>query len=189
MKLKIKGCVLHPKIRTDRWTILPVYFFYRVANQIYQIVYLEINDTKLILALSLLVNKPGKQRNFKMCLIISVYQNRVASLFESSENFLMIKPLDYDINQAKFINVSNNALYTLIRLNKNENINTLICGAMRGCVRHQIEAQNIKVIPWITGDIQNVVQAFLNDNLFSSSFLMPGCRGRHQQHRFGRGFQ
>jgi len=124
-----------------------------------------------------------------MYIALAAYQDRIASLFESSEKFVIINSPSYDIKHAKSINVSNNALTELVQLLKTNNIEILICGAIRGYVRQQLESQNIKVIPWITGDIQNVVQAFLSNNLFSSSFLMPGCRkrGYHKRQRFRRG--
>lgn len=126
-----------------------------------------------------------------MCIAIAAYQDRIVSLFESSEKFVIIYSPSYDIKHAKSINVSNNAFTELIQLLKTNKIEILICGAIRGCVRQQIEAHNIKVIPWITGDIQNVVQAFLSDNLFSSSFLMPGCKnkGYYNRQRFRKGQQ
>ncbi len=122
-----------------------------------------------------------------MCIALAAYQDRIASLFESSEMFIIIHSPSYDIKQSKSINVSNKLSIELIQLLITNNIEILICGAIRRCIRLQIEAQNIKVVPWITGNIPKVVQAFLSNNLFSSSdFLMPGCRrgGYQKRQRF-----
>lgn len=119
-----------------------------------------------------------------MCLALATYQNRIASLFESSDKFIIIQSPSYDVKNSTSIVISNNSPNELLQLLKNNNVKILICGAISGCVRQLLEAQNIRVIPWITGDIQGVVEAFRSNQLFSPSFIMPGCRGRG---RFGRG--
>ena len=126
-----------------------------------------------------------------MCIAIAAYGNRIASLFESSEKFVIIQSPSYDIKNSKSIIISNNSPNELFQLLKNNNIKTLICGAISGCIRNQLEARNIEVIPWITGDIQSVALAFCSNNLVSSSFMMPGCgkKGRCRHHRFRGGLQ
>lgn len=123
-----------------------------------------------------------------MCIAIAAYHNRIASLFESSEKFVIINSPSYDVSNPTLINVSDKSLSEVIHLLKANNVDILICGAIRGCICNQIEAHNIRVIPWITGEIQNVVQAYLSNNLLSSSFLMPGCRNRgfNKHQGFGR---
>ena len=125
-----------------------------------------------------------------MCIALAAFGNRIASLFESSDTFIIVKSPSYDIKNSKSITITNNSPNELLQLLKNSNAKILICGAISGCIRNLLEAQNIRVIPWITGDIQSVVQAFRSNNL-SSSFIMPGCRrrGRYGHYGFRRGQQ
>lgn len=125
-----------------------------------------------------------------MCIALATYRNRIASLLESSEKFVIIQSPSYDIKNSKSITISNNSPNELLKLLKNNNVKILICGAISGYLRHILEVQNIEVIPWITGNIQSVIQAFRSDNLVSSSFIMPGCRrGECCRYRFQRGRQ
>ncbi len=126
-----------------------------------------------------------------MCIAIATYKNRIASLFESSDKFVIIHSPSYDIKNSKSITICNNSPNELLQLLKSNNTKTLICGAISGYIRSLLEAHNIEVIPWITGDIQSVIKAFRLDNLISSSFIMPGCRkrGRHRHQGFRRGQQ
>ena len=119
-----------------------------------------------------------------MCLALATYQSRIASLFESSDKFIIIQSPLYEVKNSISIAISNNSPNELLQLLKDNNVRILICGAISGCMRQLLEAQNIRVIPWITGDIQCVVEAFRSNKLFSPSFIMPGCRGGG---RFGKG--
>ena len=123
-----------------------------------------------------------------MSTAIAAYGDRIASLFESSEKFIIIHSSSDDIKNLPSINIGNNSPNELLRLLKQNDVKILICGAISGCVQDLLEAHNIEVIPWITGDIESVIQAFYSENLISSSFMMPGYRKRgcNRRHRFHR---
>lgn len=56
-------------------------------------------------------------------------------------------------------------------------VSTLICGAVSNGMARAIEAIGIAVIPWIAGEIDEIVAAFLAGRLEGPSFRMPGCGG------------
>jgi len=56
-------------------------------------------------------------------------------------------------------------------------IDTLICGAISRPLAYMITTAGIKLIPWISGQVEEVVQAFLTGTLFDPRFIMPGCAG------------
>ncbi len=123
-----------------------------------------------------------------MFLALAAYENKIASLFESSNNFVIIPAPSYNIQNSRRVRIENNSTNILLQLLKENQVGILICGAINKCIRRLLEAQGIQVIPWITGDITNVVEAFRSGNLNSSTFIMPGCRQkRYGHHRFRRG--
>lgn len=124
-----------------------------------------------------------------MCIALATFEDKIASLFESSNRFIIVPSPSYKFENSESIPIKNNSANELLHLLKQNNVKILICGAISGCMRRLMEAQKIQVIPWITGDVQSVVEAFHSDNLFSSSFIMPGCRGkgRHRRRQFGKG--
>jgi len=124
-----------------------------------------------------------------MCIALAAYGNRIASVFESSEKFVIVEAPFYDLNKSRSVKIDNNSPDALLRLLRNNKVTVLICGAISGYVRHLLEAQNIQIIPWVTGAIPEIIQAFRSDNLISPDFIMPGCggRGRHGRHQFKRG--
>lgn len=56
-------------------------------------------------------------------------------------------------------------------------IDTLICGAISRPLAAMITTAGITLIPWIAGQVDEVLQAFLTNTLFEPRFIMPGCAG------------
>jgi len=66
-------------------------------------------------------------------------------------------------------------------------VDTLICGAISRPLTYMITSAGITLIPWISGSVEDVLQAFLKGNLFDVQFLMPGRPGHWGKGR-GRGY-
>ena len=62
-------------------------------------------------------------------------------------------------------------------------VETLICGAISNPAFAAACAEGITVIPWISGDVEEVIDSFMAGTLPSSRFMMPGCRGRGRRVR------
>lgn len=73
---------------------------------------------------------------------------------------------------------------------KNYGIDVLICGGVSRPLANMLSMSEIRLIPWIKGERDEVMEAYIKETLVSASFLMPGCRGcgRGRKHR-GRGNQ
>lgn len=67
----------------------------------------------------------------------------------------------------------------------------LICGAVSNPLAFQLQNRGIELVPWITGTVDEVMDAYLSGNLPAQQFTMPGCRrgrgGRRQRRRQYRG--
>lgn len=62
-------------------------------------------------------------------------------------------------------------------------VGTLVCGAISRSFQERIAAYGIQVIPFVAGDLSEVIQAWLSGNLESDTFVMPGCSGRGRGRR------
>ena len=62
-------------------------------------------------------------------------------------------------------------------------VDALICGAISRALAQMLAGQNIEVIPYVTGLADEVLDAYLSDQLTEPRFLLPGCWSRT-----GRGF-
>jgi predicted Fe-Mo cluster-binding NifX family protein len=65
-------------------------------------------------------------------------------------------------------------------------VRVLICGAISMGFARSIELNGIQVIPFISGDVRQVTDAYLNGMLMTGAFHMPGCgMGRKRRFRGG----
>ncbi len=57
-------------------------------------------------------------------------------------------------------------------------VNTLVCGAITGTMQSVVNSYGIQVIPFIAGNLNEVLHAWIGGALSQDAFAMPGCRGR-----------
>lgn len=119
-----------------------------------------------------------------MYLALAVYNNRIASLFETANQFVILNLPVEDLSKKKTITIRNNSISALQQLLEENQVKILICGAIHSCVAGSLEAIGIQLIPWITGEINSVVKAFQAGSL--ENYSMPGRCGRRRQGRLGR---
>jgi len=53
-------------------------------------------------------------------------------------------------------------------------IDTLVCGAISRPLHEVIAAYGIRVIPFVTGDLREIIRAWITDSLEDGDFAMPG---------------
>jgi predicted Fe-Mo cluster-binding NifX family protein len=59
---------------------------------------------------------------------------------------------------------------------KQSGVELLICGAISRPFYELLEGAQVDVIPWISGQVEEVISAYLDQKLNRKRFLMPGCR-------------
>ena len=119
-----------------------------------------------------------------MCLALAAYENRIASLLETANRLVVVELPPTGCKLKEIIAVIENTLPYLIKLLHKNNITVLICGAINGCMFNAIEHSGIHVIPWITGDVEDVLEAFKTNKL--ERCVMPGCSKSYRRGRRGR---
>jgi predicted Fe-Mo cluster-binding NifX family protein len=61
--------------------------------------------------------------------------------------------------------------------------NVLICGAISWPMEIAVRSAGIQIVAQICGQVEEVLNAFLEDRLSDSAFLMPGCCGLRRRYR------
>ncbi|HDP97703.1 MAG TPA: hypothetical protein ENN22_00760 [bacterium] len=118
-----------------------------------------------------------------MDLAIAAYQNRIASLLETANQLLVYKTTGDKFQLVRKIDIAEVSITALPQLLRQNNITELICGAVSGCVFNMLEVSGITVIPWMTGEVESVIEAYHRQSM--ENFIMPGCC--YHRHRFRRG--
>ena len=109
---------------------------------------------------------------------IPAYNNRVSPLFDVSNRFVIFIVENSLIDESYYIDTQGESGIKNIDKLKFESVNLIICSAISRAFAEYITIKGIDLIPAVIGDIDDVINAYLNNNLVVDLYSMPGCRGR-----------
>ena len=124
-----------------------------------------------------------------MRIAIPTWQRRVSPVFDSARHLLVV-----EVDGAAEAGRSEEPLPEVFppqraaRL-KELGIDVLICGAISRPLAGMIAASGIVLVPFISGEADQVLAAYLHEELPRPEFMMPGCwcHGPGPGRGFGRG--
>jgi predicted Fe-Mo cluster-binding NifX family protein len=108
----------------------------------------------------------------------AVWDQRIAPVFDFARRILLV-----EVESGRVVGEARELLpgesetgkgLRLVELG----VDTLVCGAISRPMQAMVAAHGIRVIPFVGGDLKEVIQAWVNGRLQDGLFVMPGCRGR-----------
>ena len=114
---------------------------------------------------------------------ITVWKNRISPLFDSAQ-MLLIAEIENETITDKYYELFHLYLPSSKAIQiYNMGVKVIICGAISYFLANMIEAYGIRIIPFVAGDVNHVLDAYLKGNLPTPNFQMPGC-GIRRRRRF-----
>lgn len=118
---------------------------------------------------------------------IAVWNKRISPVFDVSRKIYVCDiEADGVTQQAEKLLPEENPVQRAACL-RDLGVDTLICGAISRPLAEMLSACKIHLLPFTTGDVQTVLDAFIRDRLPHADFSMPGCCRRHQARSGGSG--
>ncbi len=110
----------------------------------------------------------------------SYWNKRIAPMFDTA--------LQVRLVEAEAGKVVGDQLMTMSALSPAQRIvelraagvESLVCGAVSKGLRGMLVSYGIQVVPFVAGDLDEIVAAWINGQLEPESFAMPGCGGRRR---------
>jgi len=121
-----------------------------------------------------------------MKVAVTVWHKRVSPVFDASHMLLVVDIENASVISREYISFDPETPSSLVQTLDRMGVSTLICGAVSEQPANVIEAGQITLIPFITGDADDVLKFYAGNADIGSSFLMPGCArdtGRKGKHR------
>jgi predicted Fe-Mo cluster-binding NifX family protein len=110
-----------------------------------------------------------------MKIAIPEYTGNVSNVFDFARRGLLVDIENgREVNRAEVLLSPNSLPQTASRL-QTLGVNVLICGAISRPAMYMLVASGIQVLPYVTGHIDDVLQAYLAGRLVQPQFTMPGC--------------
>lgn len=107
----------------------------------------------------------------------AVWNDRIAPVFDAAQQAHLI-----DADAGRIVGVQVDTLPHDVPVERArwlaaQRVNVLVCGAISRPLQALVESYGIQVVPFVTGELNMVVSAWLAGTLPGSQFLMPGCGG------------
>ena len=119
----------------------------------------------------------------------AVWEDRIAPVFDTTRKIHVV-----EVESGKVVREKEEPLDDELPVQKafhltELGVGTLICGAITRSLHEIVAANGIQVISFITGDLQEVIHAWMTAGLKGDDYVMPGCCGRgRRQFSNRRGF-
>jgi predicted Fe-Mo cluster-binding NifX family protein len=114
---------------------------------------------------------------------LTIWDGRVAPVFDVSQKAVILTIENGTILARHTANIeaptASQKVGRLIELG----VGTLICGAISEPLYEELSARNVRILGFVAGPIEEVLQAYVAGELPSPALCMPGCAGRHRRLR------
>jgi len=118
---------------------------------------------------------------------IPSWKGRVSPVFDVARELVVVDTAGGP--QARWtVPFSGSLMTQRVRRLKELGIEVVICGGISNALRAMTEAAGVRVMPWMSGPVDEVLAAYLSGSLGDGRFTMPGSPGpKGPRYRGGRG--
>lgn len=110
-----------------------------------------------------------------MIIGLTTWGQRISPVFDSAQKLMVVDVIDSKIVSKRFEKFDPSIPLLLSKKLKELKIEVLICGAISKGLADIIEYISIHCIPFITGNIDTVLNSYIKGEVLTSKFIMPGC--------------
>jgi predicted Fe-Mo cluster-binding NifX family protein len=113
--------------------------------------------------------------DIEMKVALTVWENRISPLFDCARMLLIVDVADQTETVRYFEPFQCESPSSRATKLSDLNVKVLICGAVSDVFANVIETNGIRIIPFVAGAVDEVIDAYLTGAISSPKFQMPGC--------------
>ena len=114
----------------------------------------------------------------EMKVALTVWENRISPLFDCARMLFIVDITKNTANSRHFEPFPYKSPFSRATKLTDIGVEVLICGAVSNLFADIIESHGIKIIPFVTGPVDEVLDAYLTNRLNDPKFRMPGCKNK-----------
>jgi predicted Fe-Mo cluster-binding NifX family protein len=111
-----------------------------------------------------------------MKVALTVWENRISPVADSARQLLVVDVEDRTIRGRCSECLDPESVFCRARRLTDLEVKIFICGAISDFFTNLVEGYGIRVIPFICGEVDKVLSAYLEDSLESPKFVMTEYR-------------
>lgn len=112
-----------------------------------------------------------------MKVAVTVWEDRISPVFDASRRLLVAEIENTQITNRSYVIFNPERPSNLTKTLAELDIPVLICGAVSQVPANIIVADGIKLIPFIAGEVDRVLEVYAKGHSLAPAFVMPGCHG------------
>jgi predicted Fe-Mo cluster-binding NifX family protein len=114
---------------------------------------------------------------------ITTWGERVSPVLDAAERLVVFRTAPR-VGETRAVDLSGLSPCQRAAAIRSSGIDVLICGAATRRLLEALADSGMTVVPWVSGTVSEILQAFSRGDLDDERFTMPGCRrGRHGHRR------
>lgn len=110
-----------------------------------------------------------------MKIAISIWNDSLSNVFDFSTEVLVVEIEDAKERSRLNVELGDCLAQQKAKKLKELGVETLICGAISREIVFALDSLGIEVLAYVTGSVDEVLAAHLNNSLDAAKFVMPGC--------------
>jgi predicted Fe-Mo cluster-binding NifX family protein len=110
-----------------------------------------------------------------MKVALTIWENRISPLFDAACMLLIVDIEKGRICEQRLETIKCESPYLRIGMLNEIGANILVCGGISAFYANLIEAHGIKIIPFTSGDVKDVLDAYISGDIYKTEYRMPGC--------------
>ncbi len=125
--------------------------------------------------------------SMKTTIAIAIWENGVSTTFDFAEKLLVVETeAGREIERREVVLAGKSVEAKVTELKESGGV-VLLCGAVSRSLAWAVNQAGIQVIPFVTGDVDDVLAAYMCGQLDRPRFLQAGCQaGARRRWRNGR---
>jgi predicted Fe-Mo cluster-binding NifX family protein len=118
-----------------------------------------------------------------MRVALTVWNDRIAPVFDSATGAVV---LDTDSGMTHGSVALPRSPEAKVALLAASGVRMLVCGAVSAETATALENAGLRLLPFVCGEVREVIAALRGGSIDADRFAMPGCCGRRRRHRNGK---
>lgn len=122
-----------------------------------------------------------------MKVAFSFFEDRIAPVFDTAERILVAETEGPSILTETIARLTAPQPLERAAALADMGVQVVVCGALSADLQRYLVSRGLQVIPFVAGDLRDIIQAWLDGRMEAGEYRMPGCRSARGGRRPGRG--
>ena len=118
-----------------------------------------------------------------MKVAVPEWEHRVSPVFDTARSVVVVAVDSRREVSRSRIELNKGSLHDRVDALRAGGVDVLLCGAISRPLYEMLESAGIEVTPFLSGQIEELLQAFMEDRITDPLYLMPGCCQRRRRRR------